>query len=227
MSVQEYTHICFDEECHCNGAKNEDTTAYKKPDKSEPSPIQSVAALEVLIGLVGGLVCDHKLEDKEIHYLKDWLKKNISRNDTYPFNYYISNIKAILKDQIVSADEHEQLLRFLRHQAKFEDQIYIPCKYIEGIKKAFNLALNGESKACLKILNGKELSEAKDQVTCWMRATLYKMMGDEPLSRHHYRRTNVKYEQHINAQDELKFIIERLGFDYSAILNMAVPSPKS
>lgn len=217
MSDQDNMQICFHED--------ENIKAHKEVSvKSEPTRPQSAVALEVLIGLVGGLVCDHKLEDKEIHYLEDWLKKNISRNDIYPFNLYISNIKAILRDKTVSVDEREHLLRFLRHQAKFEDQIYIPCKYIDDIKKALNFVLNGEPKKCLKILNVDVLS--KDPVTCWLRATLYKMMGDESFSRHHYRRATVKYEHHANAQDELKIIIERLGFEYSAILNMAGPNPK-
>jgi hypothetical protein len=206
MSDQDNTQICFHE------AKNKN--AHKETRiKSEPPRTQSTAALQVLVGLVSGLVCDRKLDDNEIHYLDDWLKENITMNDVYPVNIYIRNIKAILKDKSVSNEEREQFLRFLEKQARFADRLYVPCEHIEALIQALRLAQSGKLQESLAAVSDRAMNN--DSATCWVRATLHKMLGDEENSHYQYRYASVKYEDYANAEDELRAIIERLGIDLS------------
>ena len=215
MQIQEDLQVRVDEEGNWEAYGNK-ASRKKVPKKSEPPRTQSTAALQVLVGLVSGLVCDRKLDDAEIHYLNDWLKENITMNDVFPVNIYIRNIQAILEDKSISSAEREHFLRLLEKQANsdnFDNKLYVSSEHIDTLTKALRLAKAGKWQESLAAVSTKALD--KDSAACWISAMLYKELKDEVNSRYKYRYTSVKYEDYVKAEVELKVIIERLGIDIS------------
>ncbi len=70
-------------------------------------------ALGELVGLCRGVVCDRRLNDREIAELANWLEYNQTINETWPIIDLRRRIEDILADGIVDESERELLVRFL------------------------------------------------------------------------------------------------------------------
>ena len=70
-------------------------------------------ALNTLMGMVSGLVCDGVLHDKEILYLSTWLKEYRAIAESYPANIIFKCVHEVLRDGVISQDERAYLLKEL------------------------------------------------------------------------------------------------------------------
>lgn len=70
-------------------------------------------SLGALVGIAQGLVCDHQLNDQEIHFLHDWLQQNQTASSTWPISILLGKVKGVLDDGKIDDDERKYLLRTL------------------------------------------------------------------------------------------------------------------
>lgn len=71
-------------------------------------------ALNTLMGIVNGIVCDDVLHETEVHYLSTWLKENEDVSKKYPGNVICRRVYEVLQDGVVTLQEREHLLRELK-----------------------------------------------------------------------------------------------------------------
>ena len=71
-------------------------------------------ALNTLMGIVSGIVCDDALHDNEIHYLATWLKENEDISRKYPASIIFRRVHEVLQDGVVTAEERQHLLKELK-----------------------------------------------------------------------------------------------------------------
>jgi NAD-dependent DNA ligase len=71
-------------------------------------------ALNTLMGIVNGLVCDNDLTDQEIHFLATWLEENRGIASEYPANIVYRKVRETLADGKITADERKKLLDDLK-----------------------------------------------------------------------------------------------------------------
>lgn len=67
-------------------------------------------AAQMLRGIVDGVACDRRLHDREIAGLSSWLESHAHVRDRPPFDALAEMLERILEDQVVDADEREELL---------------------------------------------------------------------------------------------------------------------
>ncbi len=79
------------------------------------------SAIQVLHGLVHGVLADGELSDAEIRKLQDWLYDNDNLRGVYPYDELDSLICAALADGKISHDEREMLKGFLGTLIEFKD----------------------------------------------------------------------------------------------------------
>jgi len=70
-------------------------------------------ALNTLMGLVNGIVCDGVLNDVEIQFLSTWMKENIEIAGVYPANIVYRRVKEVLQDGVITEEEKEHLFKEL------------------------------------------------------------------------------------------------------------------
>ncbi len=71
-------------------------------------------ALNTLMGIVSGIVCDDSLHDNEIHFLSTWLRENADICRQYPANVIYRVVHEVLQDGVITPDEREHLLHQLK-----------------------------------------------------------------------------------------------------------------
>ncbi len=78
---------------------------------------ETTTALQILNGIIDGIIADDVIEEKEIYNLNMWLKNNDYLSDVYPYDKIVLEINKILEDGIITQNEKEDLLN------KFKDII--------------------------------------------------------------------------------------------------------
>lgn len=86
--------------------KNAQTTAL--------NTTRQVKALNTLMGIVSGIVCDNHLHDNEIIFLSTWITENIDVASSYPGSVIYRKIKEVLSDGIITPEERDHLLSELK-----------------------------------------------------------------------------------------------------------------
>jgi NAD-dependent DNA ligase len=67
-------------------------------------------SLGALVGIAQGLVCDRRLEDKEIFFLHDWLAQNRAMAEGWPGDIVFSRVKEVLADGVITDGERTYLI---------------------------------------------------------------------------------------------------------------------
>lgn len=97
-------------------------------------------ATQYLQGLIIGIKADEKIQDIEVYKLQQWLYQNIYLSGHYPYDKLIGLLEDILKDDIITAAEKEELNdmfeELLDPLKKIQDQV------IKFVNKAFCLSGN-------------------------------------------------------------------------------------
>ena len=70
-------------------------------------------ALNTLMGLVNGIVCDGVLQEIEIQFLSTWMKENSEIAGVYPANIVYRRVKEVLQDGVITEEEKEHLFKEL------------------------------------------------------------------------------------------------------------------
>jgi len=71
-------------------------------------------AVELLLGMVTGIIADENLHDMEIRLLRSWLADNQDVASTWPGSVIARNIEAVLADGVISEQERSHLLQTLK-----------------------------------------------------------------------------------------------------------------
>jgi NAD-dependent DNA ligase len=74
-------------------------------------------AVELLLGIVTGLIADQQLQDSEIVFLENWLAEHPDVAEVWPGSVIAATIRETLADGIVSDDERAHLLKLLQDMA--------------------------------------------------------------------------------------------------------------
>lgn len=73
-----------------------------------------LASISDLMGIAKGLICDESLNDREIHFLNDWLAKHENISLLWPGSVLHPRLKAVLADGVVTEDERTYLTETLQ-----------------------------------------------------------------------------------------------------------------
>lgn len=74
-------------------------------------------AIELLLGIVTGLVADQQLQDIEIRFLQNWLADHPDVANSWPGNVIAGTVRDTLADGVVTEDERTHLLKVLHDLA--------------------------------------------------------------------------------------------------------------
>ena len=67
-------------------------------------------AIQVLKGVINGIISDNQIDEMELKTLRTWLNKNDFLMGIYPYDKVLDLVKKVLKDKIVSKEEEKELL---------------------------------------------------------------------------------------------------------------------
>ncbi len=81
---------------------------------------QNNKAIELLLGMVTGIVADEHLHDMEIKLLKSWLAENEYAASVWPGSIIAQRIEHVLADGIISEEERAHLLATLQPLAAID-----------------------------------------------------------------------------------------------------------
>lgn len=97
-------------------------------------------AIHTIEGIFKGISADCEVNEKEIHYVKEWLEVNKRYRHIYPFCEAYELIERILDDNRIDQDEKEEFLDFCStfvteagSISKFTQEMRILHGFIEGI----------------------------------------------------------------------------------------------
>ena len=71
---------------------------------------ETTLSLQILNGIIDGIISDKIIDDKEIYNLNRWLKDNDYLADVYPYDKILLDVNKILEDGIISEEEKNDLL---------------------------------------------------------------------------------------------------------------------
>lgn len=71
---------------------------------------ESTLALQILNGILDGIVCNQKVNQKEIDNLNIWLKQNDYLKDVYPYDKILFEVSKVLEDGVLTEEESNYIL---------------------------------------------------------------------------------------------------------------------
>ena len=106
---------------------------------------EATLALQILNGILDGIVCNQKINQKEIENLKIWLEQNDYLKDVYPYDKVLLEVNKILEDGILTQEESKYILEI------FEDIVNPKLDNDDNIDfKGKTFCLTGEFKTASK-----------------------------------------------------------------------------
>lgn len=72
---------------------------------------ESTLALQILNGILEGIVCNQEVNQKEIYNLNIWLKQNDYLKDVYPYDKVLLEVSKVLEDGVLTEEESNYILR--------------------------------------------------------------------------------------------------------------------
>ena len=115
---------------------------------------ESTLALQILNGILDGIVCNQKVNQKEIDSLNIWLKQNDYLKDVYPYDKVLLEVSKVLEDGVLTTEESNYILSI------FNEIVHPDFNNDENIDfdgKTF--CLTGEFKCATKQEISKKLQE--------------------------------------------------------------------
>ena len=71
---------------------------------------ESTLSLQILNGILDGIVCNQKVNQKEIDNLNIWLKQNDYLKDVYPYDKVLLEVNKVLEDKVLTEEESKYIL---------------------------------------------------------------------------------------------------------------------
>ena len=72
---------------------------------------ETTLSLQVLNGIMDGIIADKNITEKEIYNLNRWLEDNDYLADVYPYDKVVLEINKVLEDNIITQEEKDNLLK--------------------------------------------------------------------------------------------------------------------
>ena len=115
---------------------------------------ESTLALQILNGILDGIVCNQKVNQKEIENLNIWLRQNDYLKDVYPYDKVLLEVNKVLEDGILTEEESNYIFDAFNEivNPDFSDD-----ENIDFNGKTF--CLTGEFKCATKQEISKKLQE--------------------------------------------------------------------
>lgn len=92
--------------------------------------------IQKLTGIIKGISIDNEVNIAELEYLDDWLEENNYLKNSYPYDELYNLVTNIIKDKVITKEEHEDFLRFTKALVG-ENQNTSNFNLIESIKTGF------------------------------------------------------------------------------------------
>lgn len=115
---------------------------------------ESTLSLQVLNGILDGIVCNQKVNQKEIDSLNIWLKQNDYLKDVYPYDKVLLEVNKVLEDGILTEEESNYIFDIFN---EIVNPDFNNDEDIEFDGKTF--CLTGEFKCATKQEISKKLQE--------------------------------------------------------------------
>lgn len=71
---------------------------------------EATLALQILNGILDGIICNQKINEKEIKNLKIWLEQHDYLKDVYPYDKILLEVSKVLEDEILTQEECDYIL---------------------------------------------------------------------------------------------------------------------
>ena len=115
---------------------------------------ESTLALQILNGILDGIVCNQKVNQKEIENLNIWLRQNDYLKDVYPYDKVLLEVNKVLEDGVLTEEESNYIFDTFNEMVNpdFNDD-----ENIDFNGKTF--CLTGEFKCATKQEISKKLQE--------------------------------------------------------------------
>jgi DNA polymerase-3 subunit epsilon len=115
---------------------------------------ESTLSLQILNGILDGIVCNQKVNQKEIENLNIWLRQNDYLKDVYPYDKVLLEVNKVLEDGVLTEEESNYIFDTFNEMVNpdFNDD-----ENIEFNGKTF--CLTGEFKCATKQEISKKLQE--------------------------------------------------------------------
>ena len=115
---------------------------------------ESTLSLQILNGILDGIVCNQKVNQKEIENLNIWLRQNDYLKDVYPYDKVLLEVNKVLEDGILTEEESNYIFDTFNEivNPDFSDD-----ENIDFNGKTF--CLTGEFKCATKQEISKKLQE--------------------------------------------------------------------
>lgn len=115
---------------------------------------ESTLSLQVLNGILDGIVCNQKVNQKEIDNLNIWLKQNDYLKDVYPYDKVLLEVSKVLEDGVLTEEESNYILSVF-------NEIVHPDFYNDGNIdfEGKKFCLTGEFKTATKQEISKKLQD--------------------------------------------------------------------
>lgn len=95
--------------------------------------------IQVLHGILHGVLADNQITIEEAQALKQWLFQNEQLSTVYPYDELVSLLTSILKDGKIDPEELAILQIFLAEFVDFSKSLHVQESEIESLKKSFTI----------------------------------------------------------------------------------------
>ena len=79
--------------------------------------------IQKLTGIIKGISIDNEVNISELEYLDNWLEENHYLKNSYPYDELYNLVTNIIKDKIITKEEHEDFLKFTNLYCKIQNKI--------------------------------------------------------------------------------------------------------
>lgn len=115
---------------------------------------ESTLSLQILNGILDGIVCNQKVNPKEIDNLNIWLKQNDYLKDVYPYDKILLEVNKVLEDGVLTEEESNYIL------SVFKEIVHPDFNNDDNIDlNGKTICLTGEFKCATKQEISKKLQE--------------------------------------------------------------------
>ena len=111
-------------------------------------------SLRILNGILDGIVCNQKVNQKEIENLNIWLKQNDYLKDVYPYDKVLLEVNTVLEDEVLTEEESNYIL------SVFNEIVHLDFNNDENLDfEGKTFCLTGEFKTATKQEISKRLQD--------------------------------------------------------------------
>ena len=98
------------------------------------------SSLQLLNGIIAGIMADGHIDDAEIYAFRDWMAQNNFLSGCYPFDEIESLISSILLDGKIDETEREMLMAFLGNFIDTTVSVNINQKDLDVLKQKYSIS---------------------------------------------------------------------------------------